>query len=60
MVNGEAWLEEKYSVKQTVAELVTTVLWNKETVEATAGTALHHIRVWKDCDCVRAEIRKVR
>ena len=59
MTDGEALLAEKYSVRQAVSDLVTAVLWNPQTVEATCDTMCHHIRVWRDEDCIRVEVRKV-
>ena len=56
----EVWLREKIAVQNVVGDLVATVLWEPRVASGEAYTELHHIKVWKEEGCVKAEVRKVR
>jgi len=51
--------QEKLVVLTMVGELVVELLWNSRAYEASASTNEHHIRVWKEDEVVRAEVRRM-
>jgi len=53
-------LEEKQAVKTLVGELIIAVLWQPACHKAEGDTDLHHIHVWREPGCIKAEIKKVR
>lgn len=59
-MQNEHLLEEKYAVKNLVANLVISVLWDKQAVAAEGDTELHHVKVWREEGVVKAEVAKVR
>ena len=53
-------IREREAVRCAFSDLLIAVLWTPAISHGEADTELHHIRVWKESGCVKAEIRKVR
>jgi len=49
---------EKEDVREVLADVVITCLWNPEVTETCGETDKHYIRAWKEEGMVKAEIRR--
>lgn len=52
--------KEKEYLQSMVADLMLSVLWDPKTTEAHGDTLWHHVRVWREGDTIKAEIKQVR